>query len=87
VSSKQPMMRCDSCGRRVRPSQHGIRLSDLDSGQVLGTYHARPGCREGAAKYVRRGVALRVTVVHPHSCGPRQERCDLGGMLEAAPTA
>jgi hypothetical protein len=80
-------MRCDSCGRRVRPSQHGIRLSDLSTGQGLGTYHAREGCREAAAKYVRRGEALRMTIVHPHTCGPRQERCDLGGVFEGAPAA
>jgi hypothetical protein len=69
-------MRCDSCGRRVRESQHGIRLSDLLTNQTLGRYHARPGCQEGAAKYFKRGVALRATILHPDRCGPGQENCD-----------
>jgi hypothetical protein len=69
-------VRCDSCERRIRPNQHGIRLADLETGQVLGRYHARPGCQEGAAKYFERGAALRATIVHPDRCGPEQEKCD-----------
>ncbi len=76
MSSKQPM-RCDSCDRRVRPNQHGIRLSDLLTGQLIGQFHARAGCRDGVVKYFdEAGAALRFSVVHPRRCGPEQERCD-----------
>jgi hypothetical protein len=80
VSKKPP--RCDSCNRRIRRSQHELRLSDLLTGQLLGRYHA--ACQAAAAKYFRPGVLLRATIAHPDRCGDRQEFCD-GGLREPEP--
>jgi hypothetical protein len=74
VSLKQP--RCDACNRRIRPSHHELRLSDLATGQAIGRYHAQPKCQAAAAKYFERGVVLRVTIVHPDRCGAEQEDYD-----------
>jgi hypothetical protein len=80
-------MRCDSCERRVRPNQHGIRLSDLLTGQLVGQFHARPGCRDGVTRHFDQpGAALRVSVVHPSRCGDDFEKCDGGLLEEIAPT-
>ena len=80
MSKKPP--KCDHCNRRIRRSQHEMRLSDLLMGQSLGRYHA-PGCQAAAAKYFEAGAVLRVTIAHPDRCGPDQERCD-GGLSESA---
>ena len=53
-------------------------MSDLATGQVIGRYHARPPCRESVIKYFEAGALLRVSIVHPRSCGPEQENCDAG---------
>ena len=81
MSHKPP--KCDACDKRIRKTHHAIRLSDLTTGQVIGSYHARPPCQLEAAKYVARGVALRFSVVHPDRCGDDFEKCD-GGLLEAS---
>lgn len=75
--------RCDHCGRRIRKSQHELRLSDALTGQAIGLYHARPACQEGAARYFVGGAVLRATIAHPERCGPDQEHCD-GGLSEVA---
>jgi hypothetical protein len=79
--SHQPP-RCDACDRRIRRNHHGIRLSDLTTGQLIGRYHARPPCQGSAMKYFEPGVVLRMTIVHPDRCGPEQECCDLGAIGE-----
>jgi hypothetical protein len=84
--SHQPP-RCDACGRRIRQNHHELRLSDFTTNQLIGRYHARPGCRDAATKYFERGVVLRLGIVHPDRCGPEQENCDGGLLEEAAPTA
>jgi len=81
LSHKPP--RCDACDKRIRKTHHELRLSDLETGQLIGRYHARPACQLEAAKYVERGVALRFSVVHPARCGDDFEECD-GGLLEAS---
>jgi len=81
MSYKPP--RCDSCNRRLRPNHHELVLSDFLTGQVVGRYHARPGCQGAAAKYLVGGVALAATFVHPDRCGDEQEHCD-GALPEGA---
>jgi len=81
LSNKYP--RCDSCNRRIRPNQHEFVLRDLETGQVVGRYHTRPGCQVAAASYFVPGVALRATVYHPERCGDDREACD-GGVSEWA---
>ena len=78
--SKEPP-RCDHCNRRIRRSQHELRLRDALTGQSLSRYHA--ACQVAAAKYFEAGAVLRVTIAHPDRCGPDQERCD-GGLSESA---
>jgi hypothetical protein len=36
--------RCDACKKRIRPNHYELRLTDPMTGQVVGHYHARPGC-------------------------------------------
>ena len=73
-------VRCDSCGKRIRPSHHEARLIDAESGQVIGRYHGT--CREAVAGYLTRpGAVLALRIMHPKRCGPDLERCD-GGVTE-----
>jgi len=81
VSKKPP--RCDACNRRIRRNHHELLLSDFQTGQVVGHYHARPGCQGAAAKYITDGAVLQVSFVHPDRCGDEQEYCD-GGLPEWA---
>jgi predicted RNA-binding Zn-ribbon protein involved in translation (DUF1610 family) len=70
---------CDACGRRLRPNHHELHLSDPQTGQLVGRYHA-PRCQAAAAKYfvAKLGVVLVATYVHPDRCGENQEHCDGG---------
>jgi hypothetical protein len=76
--------RCDNCGRRIRRNHHGLVLTDPLTGQEVGRYHARPGCKEKAVKYLTSGTVLAATFLHPDRCGPNQERCDAGLSEDAA---
>ncbi len=75
-------LQCDACGRRIRINQHDLLLRDFETGQILGHYHAHPGCQGAMASYFTPGVALRATVSHPPRCGGDLTRCD-GGAAEA----
>ena len=73
--------RCDACGKRLRPGHHEAVLTDFETGQQIGHYHA-PGCQGAALKYLMNGGGVfRMTYLHPDRCGPEQERCD-GGLLD-----
>lgn len=74
MSNKSP--RCDACNKRIRPTPHELRLSDFVTGQLVGIYHARPGCQLAATKYFERGVVLKFDIVHPARCGGDFEECD-----------
>src|SRR4051794_29233147 len=50
VSYKPP--RCDACNKRIRRNHHELLLSDFQTGQIVGHYHARPECQAAAAKYI-----------------------------------
>lgn len=81
MSRAKNSARCDACNRRLRPSHHELHLSDALTGQLIGRYHAGvgwDGCMTAAGKYVRSGVVLVATFVHPDRCGPDQEHCDGG---------
>jgi len=76
--------RCDSCNRRIRKNHHEVVLRDLETGQTIGRYHARPDCQSPAVTtYIVPGVAIRATVHHPERCGGDLESCD-GGVPEWA---
>ena len=81
MSHKPP--RCDACNKRIRRNHHELLLSDFQTGQVVGHYHARPECQAAAVKYIVGGVVLNATFVHPDRCGDDQEHCD-GGLTEWA---
>ncbi len=48
--------KCDGCGRRIRPGHHEAPLLDLETGQRIGTYHAR--CQGAVAGYLTPGAVL-----------------------------
>jgi hypothetical protein len=77
MSNNKPL-RCEACGRRIRPAHHELRLSDLLSGQLIGRYHGNPDCMGAATRYVVGAAALRLSIVHPERCGDDFERCDVG---------
>ena len=74
--------RCDSCRKRIRPAHHEARLVDAETGQRIGSYHAR--CQGAVAGYLTRpGAVLLLRIVHTERCGPELQRCD-GGLSERA---
>jgi predicted RNA-binding Zn-ribbon protein involved in translation (DUF1610 family) len=86
-AKKHAEPRCDSCARKITATQHELVLSDPETGQVIGSYHAGEGrqdCRQAATKYLTAGVVLAVTYYHPRRCGLNQELCDSGLREEVA---
>ena len=77
--------KCDSCGRRIRPNQHEMRLVDLTTNQEVGRYHASVNrdCQNAATRYLTGGAALIARIYHPARCGPDQQHCD-AGLFEGA---
>jgi hypothetical protein len=81
MSKKAP--RCDKCGKKIFPNHHELHLVDVETGQLIGRYHA-PRCQSAAVKYLGSDVGTDVFLanfIHPARCGPEQELCD-GGVFE-----
>jgi hypothetical protein len=67
MSGTRKVMRCLSCGKRIRPSQPHIEVADYETGAVH-AYHGRPRqCRERALEVVERGKVYMAS--YHHVCG------------------